>query len=99
MVVKVSASKAKIVLPSLIASAAAGVRVVIERRGRAVAALVSLEDLEVIARERPASAEPKGALVLIGAWSDVDDSEADALLEEIYARRSEDTGRPVDFGP
>ena len=98
MLVKVSASKAKIGLPALIAGAAAGVRVVIERRGRAVAALVSLDDLEVIERERPTSAEPKGALVLIGAWSEVDDRDADALLEEIYARRSEDTGRPVEFG-
>ena len=49
----------------------------------------------VIERERPTSAQPKGALVLIGAWSEVDDHDADALLEEIYARRSEDTGRPV----
>ena len=93
--VKVSASKAKIGLPALMAGAAAGLRVVIESRGRPVAALVSLDDLAVIERERPTSTQPKGALVLIGAWSEVDDHDADALLEEIYARRSEDTGRPV----
>ena len=96
---RVSASKAKSGLPSLIAGVAAGVRVVIERRGEAVAALVSVDDLEVIERERPDSGDPNGALVLIGAWSDVDDHDADALLRDIYRRRSEDQGRPVEFEP
>ena len=69
----------------------------IENRGQAVAALVSLDDLEVIERERPTSVEPKGALVLIGAWSDVDDRDMDALLADVYTHRSQDTGRPVRF--
>jgi len=41
---------------------------------------------------------PRGALALVGAWGEfVEDDEIDAMLEEIYAARERDTGRPVDL--
>lgn len=39
---------------------------------------------------------PKGALGLAGAWGDIDDQEVDALIEEIYASRRRDVGRPLE---
>ena len=44
--------------------------------------------------ERP---RPNGALALLGAWSELEDREMDALIEEIYAARRSDTGRPVEL--
>jgi hypothetical protein len=40
---------------------------------------------------------PKGALAILGAWSELEDREVDALIEEIYAARRSDTGRPVEL--
>ena len=40
---------------------------------------------------------PGGALALAGAWGELDDRDADALVEEIYAARRRDTGRPVEL--
>lgn len=88
---KVSTAQAKAGLSALITDAANGRRVVIERRGRPLAALVGMEDLELIERETPASSHPQGALVLIGAWGELDDGELDALVGDIYAQRQEDT--------
>ena len=47
----------------------------------------------------PSGAWPrsKGALALLGAWSELEDHEVDALIEEIYAARRNDTGRPVEL--
>lgn len=42
-------------------------------------------------------ARPEGALALLGAWGELDDNEVDALIEEIYASRRGDTGRPVEL--
>lgn len=39
-----------------------------------------------------------GALALVGAWSDPEERDLDTVLEEIYAERERDTGRPVDPG-
>ena len=94
---KVSTAQAKAELSALITDAANGRRVVIERRGRPLAALVGMEDLELIERETPASSHPQGALVLIGAWGELDDDELDALVSDIYAQRLKDTGRRVDM--
>lgn len=41
--------------------------------------------------------QPQGALALVGAWRELDDQAVDALLEEIYATRRLDTGRPVEL--
>ena len=94
---KVSTAQAKATLSALITHAANGQRVVIERRGKPLAALVGMEDLELIKREAPTSPHPQGALVLIGAWSELEDEELDALVNHIYAQRLEDTGRQVDM--
>ena len=50
---KVSTAQAKAGRSALITNAANGQRVVIERRGKPLAALVGMEDLELIKREAP----------------------------------------------
>ena len=99
MTTRVSVAKAKAELSALMAAVAyQGQHVIIERRGRPMAALVSVDDLEQIDRERAASTRPRGALALIGAWSDVDDREIEAMVADIYAAREQDTGRQVELG-
>jgi hypothetical protein len=46
-------------------------------------------------RERPPL--PHGALTLVGVWGNVRDKEMDSLIEDIYATREKDTGRPVEL--
>jgi len=99
MTTRVSVAKAKAELSALMAAVAyQGRHVIIERRGRPMAALVSVDDLEQLDRVRAASVRPRGALALIGAWSDVDDREIEAMVADIYAAREQDTGRPVELG-
>ena len=51
-----------------------GERFVIERRGRPLAALVGVEDLERLEAEgREVSSRSLGALALVGAWGEVED--------------------------
>ena len=75
-------------------------RYVIERHGKPVAAVVSIEDLEKLQRadaiEEPTAEQPIGALSLLGAWAEVGDAEIDKFLEAVYAARAE-PGRPVDL--
>lgn len=98
MVKKVSASEAKAQLAELVLGVAyRGDRVVIERRGKPVAALVSMDDLERLEQRDAAPPGPGGALAIIGAWKDVPKEELDALVADIYAERDRDTGRPVDM--
>ena len=98
MVKRVSAAQAKAQLSALSAEVAyGGQRVVIERRGRPLAALVSMADLELLGQDRAASARPHGALALAGAWREVDDEDLEALIEDIYAGRENDAGRPVEL--
>lgn len=101
MTTKVSASRAKAALSALMTDAASGRRVVIERRGKPLAALVSLSDLELIEQERQRLGEihPKGSLALVGAWGDVEDRDVDSFIADIYTRRVEDTGRDVNLKP
>ncbi|MBI4492317.1 MAG: type II toxin-antitoxin system Phd/YefM family antitoxin [Chloroflexi bacterium] len=95
---RVSAAEAKAQLPALMASVAYGSeRVLIERRGKPLAALVSVDDLERLEREQAVSARPRGALALVGLWRDVGDEQIDALVAHIYAEREKDTGRPVEL--
>ncbi len=68
---------------------------VVERRGRPVAAIVSIADLEQIEAIEPGAPHPVGALALLGAWGDVPDSEIDAFLADVRSERDRDTGRPV----
>jgi prevent-host-death family protein len=77
-----------------------GERFIIERRGKPVAALVSVEDIGRLEEERGDASvrSPRGALALVGVWGDiVEDEEIDTMLEDIYAARERDTGRPVDI--
>ena len=94
---RVSTAEAKAKLSELIGAVAYGRhKVVIERRGRPVAALVSLEDAERIATADTAR-RPGGALALLGAWADLEDAEIDEMVDDIYAARERDTGRPVEL--
>jgi prevent-host-death family protein len=96
VVKRVSAAQAKAQLSALVAEVAfGGQQIIIERRGKPMAALVSLSDLERLERDHAALAQPLGALALVGAWRDVPDEELDALVAHIYAARKKDRGRPV----
>ena len=95
METRISTAGAKATLSALISGAANGQRVVIERRGKPLAALVGMADLEIVKRETPASRHSKGALVLVGAWGEVASDEVDSLIDEIYAQRRQDMGRRV----
>lgn len=73
-------------------------RVVIMRRGKPVAALVSVEDLHRL--ESPAMVETKGVgrtihpiMRAFGGWADR--TELDELVKEIYADREAASGREV----
>lgn len=67
----------------------------IERRGRPVAALVSVDDLRRLEVSQPTAKRAAGALALVGAWEDVEDADIDAFVADIRAERERDTGRPV----
>jgi prevent-host-death family protein len=97
---KVRVTEAKAHLSELMARVGyGGERFVIERRGRPLAALVGVEDLERLEAEgREVSSRSLGALALVGAWGEVQDRDLDTLLEEVYAERERDTWRPVDLG-
>jgi prevent-host-death family protein len=97
---KVRVTEAKAHLSELMARVGyGGERFVIERRGRPLAALVRVEDLERLeAERRDVSSRSLGALSLVGAWGEVENRDLDMLLEEVYAERERDTGRPVDLG-
>ena len=96
MTKKVSAAQAKAHLSSLVAEVAfGGARIIIERRGRPLAALVSMAELERLEQGEGTVARARGALALVGAWRDVPDDDLDRLLIDIYKTRERDTGRPV----
>ena len=98
MAEKIRVTEAKAHLSALMARAGyGGERFVIERRGKPLAALVGVEDLERLESEREDDSRPMGALALIGVLSEADERESDSVLDEIYADRERDTGRPVDL--
>ena len=97
---KVSAAEAKAHLSELVSEVAyRGERVVIERRGKPLAALVGLEDLGWLEQQRPTQTKPPGFLALVGAWGDLGDDVIDAFIADIYSARESDTGRPVELEP
>lgn len=99
MAKKVSSSQAKAQLSALMAEVAyGGKHVVIERRGKPLAALVSVTDLERLEQGQVTSARPQGALALLGAWPGVEDQELEAFIGDIYTRREKDMGRRVELG-
>jgi len=69
------------------------VRLIVLRRGKPVAALISLEDLRRIEVVEAKGKHP--IMRAFGGWSDRDD--LDELLAEIYAIRSKTAGREVEF--
>ncbi len=98
MTKRINAAQAKAHLSELIAKVAyGGEHYVIERRGKPVAALVSVDDLERLEEGRTTSTRPRGALALLGAWREVDEGDIDALVADIYSERARDTGRPVSL--
>jgi hypothetical protein len=40
---------------------------------------------------------PRGALALVGLWGDLGDDVIDEMVDEIYAVRQSDLGRPVEL--
>ena len=98
MAKKISAAQAKAHLSDLMAQVAyGGEHYVIERRGKPLAALVSVDDLERLQEGRAPSTRPQGALAVVAAWREVDDQDLDALVADIYAQRARDTGRRVSL--
>jgi prevent-host-death family protein len=97
---RVSTAQAKAKLSELIGAVAYGrERVLIERRGRPVAVLVSVEDAEQLGDRPPAGGQPRGALAMVGGWEEVGDDFIDDLVRDVYAAREADSGRPVDLEP
>ncbi len=94
----VSASQAKYQFSSLIAEVAIrGNRILIERRGKPAAAIVSVGDLDRLENGQPTTERPVGALALVGAWADMGDDAIDAFVRDIYASREQDQGRHVEL--
>ena len=69
-------------------------QVIIEKRGKPLAALVGVAALDLIERQRTTSADPQGALALAGAWGELKEREMDALLAGIRAERGDEACRP-----
>lgn len=98
MAKRVSVAHAKAQLSSIASEVAlGGPHVIIERRSEPWVALVRVSDLKYLEQAQPTSERPLGALALAGAWREADDEEMDALVEEIYAERDNDLGRPVEL--
>lgn len=95
---RVSMAAAKAHLSALVGEVAyQGKHVIIERRGQPMAALVGMDDLARLEAVQSASVEPRGALALLDVRHDLSDDEIDALVNDIYAQRLQDFGRPVDI--
>tara|TARA_Y100000758_G_scaffold73624_1_gene49033 strand:+ start:153 stop:389 length:237 start_codon:yes stop_codon:yes gene_type:complete len=67
-------------------------RFLIQRRGKPMAALVSIEDLTRLEKEPVA---PKGLLAAVGALAEFE--ELESMVEEIYRQREQAQDRPVDL--
>jgi len=89
----VSVANAKTHLSALIAKSSFGhERFIITRRNKPVAALVSLEDLQIIEQHE----ERQGLISVAGKWSDFE--EVSSSLEDIHSLRQHGgSGRHVSF--
>jgi len=86
----VSTTTAKAHLSTLVGEVAyQGEHVIIERRGQPMAAMIGMRDFARLEEVRPVSAQPRGALALLGVQHDLTDEEVDALVDDIYAQRIE----------
>jgi prevent-host-death family protein len=98
MTKRISAAQAKAQLSALVGRVAyRGEHYVIERRGKPLAALVSVDDLERLEQGCATSARPQGALAIVDACREVDDQDLDALVADIHSERARDSGRPVSL--
>src|SRR6478672_12796567 len=99
---RVTAAEAKAHLAALVGEVEHhGQHIIIERRGHPVAAIVGMDELARLEGETPISlsAEPRGALAFLTIEHDLSDDAIDALVDDIYAQRLRDYGRPVDIDP
>ena len=95
---RIGAAQAKAQFSSLLAEVAFGGQpVIIERRGKPFAALISVADLEQLEQYRANAARPQGALALVGAWREMGDAQLDAIIDDIYVQRQKDMGRRVEL--
>ena len=93
---RIPVAQAKARFSAIVAEVAyAGEHFIIERRGKAMAALVGVRELEQIEEAHAASKRMLGALAMAGAWRGIEDQALDKVIAAIYAQRLEDTGRPV----
>jgi prevent-host-death family protein len=74
-------------------------RIIIARRGKPAAALISMDDLARLEQlDMQENAEASGThpiMAAFGGWGERDD--LDELLEEIYADREKALGREIDL--
>lgn len=94
MVKKVSTVELRKDLAGLLAKVSkGGGQVIIEKRGKPLAALVSADALELLKQQQTISADPQGALALAGAWGELKEREMDGLLAAVNAKRGGDACR------
>ena len=103
MTLTVDTSQIKAQLSEFIGRVAFGrERVLVLRRGKPVAALVSVEDLRQLELSDATSAERKGTSEMhpimraYGGWAESDDL-GDEFVAEIYADRLKASGREIDL--
>lgn len=93
---RVSVAEAKRRFSELMSRVAySGERFLIERKGKATAALVKADDLDKLERLTP-SLRQRGLLAATGAWAD--HPGLDQFVKDIYRRRSRAKGRKVSLG-
>jgi prevent-host-death family protein len=95
---QISAAEAKVRFSALLDDVQHhGDRYVVERHGKEVAVIVSVEDAERL--RDSLTGRPSGALALLGLMADVADEDLLALISDLEASRSRDLGRPVNLEP
>jgi prevent-host-death family protein len=96
---RVSAAQAKARLSAMMAQVAyGGEHFIIERRGKPLAALVSVDELQRLEGNEDAPPQAPQIPPWIGAWGDLlTDEEIDAFIADVYAAREHDMGRPVEL--
>jgi prevent-host-death family protein len=88
MVPKISTAQLRKDLASLLADVVDKDRhFIIEKRGKPLAALVSVDALELLKQQQTTSADPQGALALAGAWGELKEREMDAVLADVNSKR------------
>lgn len=95
---RVSTAEAKAHLSALMALVAEGKeQVIIEKRGKPVAKLVSVKESEKLGGESPPEENGDWVSKVVGLWADIPDDVIDKFIADVYAERERDKGRPVDL--